>query len=156
MIIKSCNSKDALLLRNLAKQCKPLDIHTHYTYWIICKFFGDSCFIISNENNPIGYIMTIVKNNILFIWQIGILKEYRGNHYSKILLDSVKQYAINNNYSKILVSISPNNKSSYYTFQNYCNHNNLTIIKLNDYVDINDKDENFVEFEYLYEIILKD
>ena len=38
---------------------------------------------------PIGFIASIETKDILLIWQIGILKDYRGVGYSYLLLDNL-------------------------------------------------------------------
>lgn len=153
MIIRNCNSEDAITLRNLAKKCKPLDVHTHYTYWVICHLFGESCFLLFDENKPIGYIASLIKDDVLFIWQIGILKEYRNKKYSRDLLNAVKDYALQKKCTKILVSISPENENSYCAFHRYCLHHELSIIRNGD-ITLKDPAESFFECENLYEIAI--
>lgn len=153
MLIRKVTLSDVILLRELAKMCKPLDVHTPYTYWVMCNFFGDGCFILQDGSKPIGYIMTLTKENTLFIWQIGITEEYQGQNYSSNLLAAVEQYAREKKLTKMQVSIAPTNANSYHAFHRYCHHRNIPISNIGS-VDINIPTENFYEYENIYEMIL--
>ena len=85
--IRRANRNDAELLQKLSSQCKPLDVYTLYTYWVIVSYF--QCFILEEDDMPIGFIASIETKDILLIWQIGILKDYRGVGYSYLLLDNL-------------------------------------------------------------------
>ena len=85
--IRRADRNDAELLQKLSSQCKPLDVHTIYTYWVIVSYF--KCFILEEDDMPIGFIASIETKDILLIWQIGILKDYRGVGYSYLLLDNL-------------------------------------------------------------------
>ena len=151
MDIRKVNSQNCIMLRNLAKRCKPLDVHTPYTYWVVCYLFGDGCFLLLDKNEPVGYILTVIKEDSLFIWQIGILENFREKKFSGILLNAVTQYAQEKKCKKMLVSISPENENSYHAFHQFCKHNNFLISHCGD-VNLIDSFENFSEFEHIYQI----
>ena len=153
MQIRKVNVSDVTLLRELAQMCKPLDVHTPYTYWVMCNFFGDGCFILQDDSAPVGYIMTLIKENTLFIWQIGIVEGYRGQNYSSDLLEAVTQYAREKHLAKMQVSIAPENANSYHAFHRFCLHKNIPITNVGE-VDIRIPSEDFREYEDIYEMIL--
>ena len=92
--IRRADRNDAELLQKLSSQCKPLDVHTIYTYWVIVSYF--KCFILEENDMPIGFIASIETKDILLIWQIGILKDYRGVGYSYLLLDNLLKHLSSN------------------------------------------------------------
>lgn len=154
---REVNEKDYALLRELAKKCPPLDLHTPYTYWVIAKYFGKCSFIIYNGNTPIGYIMCIVSGNTLLIWQIGILEEYRKQKMSSLLIDRVfKWYEMNLvNQFDINVSISRDNIDSFSAFNQYCFHNGYEMSPCSE-VRLTDADNlDCIECETLYQITKK-
>jgi len=153
MEIRKVNVEDAVLLRKLAHECKPLDVHTPYTYWVVCNFFGDGCFILQDNRKAVGYIMTLLKGDCLFIWQIGILEAYRGKKHSRALLMAAEQYAREKGLEKMLVSIAPENQNSYHAFHQYCKGRNI-LIERNGEVKIEDTLDDITEHEYIYEMTL--
>lgn len=150
--VRNITKEDGPILRKLASDCGPLDVHTPYTYWVVSSFFGETGFVLEEEEKPIGYIMNLQKNDILFIWQIGILSEYRGNKFTRKLLDAVFKYARENGIKEILVTIASENKTSYFSFEKYCQLNKMVFEKAKE-VKITDLiDEGFCECEIMYRI----
>ncbi len=151
IIIRKVEEEDASTLRYLASICPPLDVHTHYTFWVLCRFFSDSCFIASEDGENIGYITAVDTKEGLFIWQIGILKEKRGNGLAYRLIEKVFDIAKKKG-SRILVTIAEDNKRSFNTFKNYCERNSA-VMKPIDELRINDIDDfDFLEKETVYSI----
>ncbi len=120
---------DAALLRHLALNCPPLDVHTPYTYWINACFFGTYSFLAYDMKKPIGYIMCLPKDDLLFVWQIGLLDEYRGKKLSYSLIKLAFENAENCGIKKMAVTIAPDNLASYNAFKNYCVENGYTFTK---------------------------
>lgn len=122
--IRNVTKDDANLLQNLANSCKPLDVHTIYTYWVLCNYFNNSCYILEIDTKPVGFITSVQGSKIL-IWQIGILPEYRGNGYSLKLIDAVISNI--NDTEDIRVTIDKNNDASNGAFKKYASVNNYEI-----------------------------
>lgn len=151
IFLKKVDENDFSIMKHLALNCPPLDVHTPYTYWVVSKLFGEYCFLAKDGEKSIGYIMCVRNNSVLLIWQIGILKEYRKKGISKLLieavLDSVKDANVD-----VYVTISDINKDSYYSFYNFCLANNYSFSKT-DYISIDDIDDRmFIEQECVYKI----
>lgn len=152
--LRNIKESDAPLLRFLAKRCYPLDVHTHYTYWVVAKYFGMGGFILEEEGTPVGYLMTVDAPCMVLAWQIGILKEHRGKGLSQMLIEAVVQYA--KSVSKNLeVTIASDNIPSYSAFHGYSVRNGIAFEKV-DTVDIKDLDDPaFQEKEVHYRMILQ-
>ena len=151
MEIFQAYSKDYDIFYHSASVNKPLDVHTPYTYWVVLNLFNDCCFYIKENDEIIGTIMCVKNNKKIFIWQIAVMEKYRKKGYSHKLYDCVFNYAKNNNYRKICLSINPQNENSYYAIQKYCLKHNYSFIKSGN-VDINLPQINFEEFEDIFEI----
>ena len=147
--IRNANDKDAPLLRKLASLCPPLDIHTHYTYWFMCRFSDDNCFIAFERETPIGYITSVDTNQGVFIWQIGLILEKQGLGYSVLLIDKVVNHALSQN-KRMIVTISRDNENSYQAFKKYCEKHSLSMTPC-DELEITDIDDpDFCEKEVIY------
>ncbi len=117
--IRTATESDAPLLRRLAKNCPPLDVHTQYTYWVIASYFGRGCFILEADGEPAGYLMTVDAPSAVFVWQIGILEPHRGKGLSRMLIRAAAEYA--RSVSKALeVTIAADNAASNAAFRGYC------------------------------------
>lgn len=143
------DENDAPLIQELARKCPPLDVHTAYTYWVICKFFSESCIIAEDDGVPFAYITAIETDDTVFIWQICISEKYRGMKISALLIDFVVKYAEAKN-KLVSVSIDRKNTASNSAFLSYCSKNSYTLkrvgsLSLKDMADV-----LFVENEEIY------
>ena len=154
--LRNVTESDAPVLRALAQRCKPLDVHTPYTYWVLCKFFSGGSFLMLGENNaPVGYITSIETENTIFVWQIGILREYRGKGYSQALVQAVSEYAVSRE-KNMSVSVADDNQASYHAFDRFCRRHSYSLRKSGklSLTDLNDK--AFSEKESIYDIIIRE
>lgn len=150
-ILSSVKEKDASTLRFLAMHCEPLDVHTPYTYWVVAKHYGDGSFILVDNEKPIGFITTVETDSLLFVWQIGILHEYRGRGLSQRLIEAVFNYAVQKQ-KNMEVTIAEDNLASYSAFLHFCNYKNIGFDKVRK-VEIRDlEDISFKEDEIMYRI----
>ena len=151
---RKIQSKDAALLRALAQSCPPLDVHTHYTYWVVAHFFGEYGYIAEDNGKPIGYIMTVETKECIFVWQIGVIDEYKGKKISSGLIENVAADAAQKGVY-LEVSIADDNIPSFSTFSNFCRKNGYTMEKIG-VIDLSDlADESFSEIESHYRITPK-
>lgn len=149
--VRAVTAEDAAELRSLASQCEPLDIHTPYTYWVLCTFFGEQCFIMYDGEVPIGFISSITSKATTFIWQIGLRLEYRGHGLSRRLIESVANYA-KVHAQRMLVTIAAENEASRNAFEHFCRSNGLVMSECGS-MEIKDHiDPDFYEKEIEYEI----
>lgn len=140
--LRKINSKDAELLQKLAAECGTLDIHTVYTYWVICNYFKG--YILEIDNIPVGYITSVKNETHLLIWQIGVLKKYRGHGYSQLLIDAL----VSDVEDKIIqVTIDKSNKESNGAFRKYASEHDCDFIAV-DEVIINGIDTSEKEVRY--------
>ena len=153
--VRNVLESDNALLRKLAHDCPPLDLHTQYTYWVQSKFFADTCFILMHEEEPVGFITAIYNETNIFIWQIGILSAHQGNGLSAMLIDNVFKAALQKRFCSLSLSIAEDNIPSYKSFESYCNNNGFDLNRV-EVLEIKDElDPDFLEAEILYTVQLK-
>lgn len=147
--LRNVHEDEFFVLHELASQCKPLDLHTSYTYWVITHYYKEFCFILEEEENPVGFITALVNNSTGFIWQIGILQKYRGQKLSVKLIDSVLCSFQKKGIHLVQLTISPNNEASYNAFSRYCKNNAYSFQRLtNELIP----DVDIVHTEVVYQI----
>jgi|SRR5665213_243848 len=111
------NDTDAIF--KLVPELPPLTPHTRYTYWNLFRNFGNTCFIATAKNRPVGFITshpTTTPSNEWFIWQAGILPEYRGRGLIDELQDRVVNVARESGAVAISTSIEADNPRSFGAF----------------------------------------
>ena len=149
--LRKIKAQDHPILRQLAEKCPPLDIHTQYTYWVNAMYYGECCFLLLSDDEPIGYIMSLDTPDAVFIWQIGIIEEYRGRKLSKKLIQACADYAekVGKN---LQVTIAEDNKASYGAFNSFCKKTGMKFEKIDEINVIDLNDESFHEDEIRYMI----
>ena len=76
---------------------------------------------MQDGDRPIGFITYIENDKCALIWQIGIIKKYRGKGLSKLLIDAVISGIENKD---INVTIDEHNIPSNKAFKNYAKEHN--------------------------------
>jgi len=152
-IIRNITPDDVTSIQEFVKTCKPLGIHSAFTYWVLSKYFHNLCFIIEEENQ-ICAILTAIRSAIdpdhLFIWQIGVSPIYRRKHYSQFLLQKLLKVAREIEIKSIQFSVAPDNIPSYEMFRKFGKTNNLSMKRI-DELSFKDLLTDEIEFENVYE-----
>ena len=152
-IIRNVKERDHIYLQKLAKECKPLDVHTSYTYWLNSTYNQNCSFILEVDDIIAGYIMSVEMPEIIFIWQIGIVPAYRHRGYSQKLIDKCVKYAEKTD-KDIEITISKENTDSNQAFIKYCEKNGYRIKAVKE-CDIKNEQGDICEKETLFHIYIK-
>jgi len=106
------------------------------------------------DEKLIGFISGIrssLDKDAVYLWQIGVSKEYRGKKYASRLIDHLIKGAIFLDCNRIQVSISPENESSYNTFLKYTKEHSYNFTKIGE-VKYHDTLTGKNEYEIIYQI----
>lgn len=128
--VREFKVEDAEDLRKLADACQPLLVNGVYVNIFLAKYFGNSCFIMELEGKPIGFVSgfkSTTDPKIFFLWQLGLLPEFRGKGLSTPLIHRVFEAAKKLNCEKAQFSISPTIDSSFHAFSNYAKKKDRTM-----------------------------
>jgi L-2,4-diaminobutyric acid acetyltransferase len=153
MKIRNITEGDIGSIREFVDYCKPLDLHTHFTYWILAKYFRNTCFVIEEGDRIIAYtggVRGSVDSENLYLWQIGIAPEYRGKGYFAVLLDKIIISAVKLGCKTIQFSMILDNGASYNAFLKYAQDNNIVMNEVGK-IKYYDSLTNEGDFEKIYE-----
>lgn len=156
MQIRNCKQDDIQKVRHFVSLCKPLGVHTGYTYWMLFHYFGESCYLMEENGVPIGYVSGMKSNtfkDVFFLWQIGVAQEFRGKGYSYLLLEKVVEAAKKLGCKTMQFSIEPDNEASFKTFSGFAKKNNLKMATLGE-IKYPHSIRETMEQETLYEITI--
>ncbi len=113
--IRRSQEQDANSIHDLVRDIHPLTPHTRYTYWNLFRNFGNACFIAEDQDRPVGFITshpTTTSPKEWFIWQAGILPDYRGTGLIDRLQDRVIEVARDYGALALTTSIEADNPRS--------------------------------------------
>lgn len=149
--IRPVSETDAVLLHRLAVLCPPLDVHTHYTYWVLCHLSGNGCFVAEDDGVPVGFTTSLRDGDSIFLWQIGILPSHRGTGLSSRLIGAVVEHAGAQGVAELQFSIDPSNVASRAAFAAFAEGTQSSLTRIGS-VDLHDDDLDEVEDLYRIEL----
>ncbi|BBP43719.1 diaminobutyrate acetyltransferase [Thiosulfativibrio zosterae] len=112
------------------KSCPPLDLNSSYLYFLQASHFADTCILAKQNNKIVGFISAYIRPdeaNNLFIWQVAVAEEMRGQGLAKQLLNHLIMRPHLANIDTITTTISPSNLSSQAVFRKMAQHFNCDI-----------------------------
>ena len=132
MIVKHPKLEDANEMWELANKAN-LDVNSSYSYLMMTKFFSDRCFVLKKDDGQVVGFATgfILKNDVYFVWQIGIDPEYQGRGLSKELLTQAVDILVKKQDVKFVqATITPENIASMRLFKKLASiHNTFFAVK---------------------------
>jgi L-2,4-diaminobutyric acid acetyltransferase len=152
MIIRPLKPWDIGALRELIEICKPLDLHTPFTYWILSEYFSNTCFVLEDEEIIVGYtggMKSSSMEGVFYLWQIGLLPDYRGKGHFTMLLDKIIETVRSLDCHSLEFSVLSDNHQSINAFAKFAKNKGLPFEKRGS-LDFYDKlaDEKCIEDIY--------
>jgi len=129
-----------------------LDLHTPYTYWVISEFFHDWCFVLQIDGQSAGFVTCVQRDSTLFLWQVGILPEYRRHGYSRLLYAQVLDKALCQGIDVITTTIADDNVASRVSMESFFIRSGGTMRAVGTVELLDDTDPGFSEVETKYVI----
>lgn len=121
--IRPTQLSDGTALANLVKASGALDINSDYLYFLLADHFSETCAIAVDEaQTPLGFVTAyrLPKDpTCLFIWQIAVAEEARGQGLAKKLLQHLSHQAWFSSINKVVCTISPHNRASNALFESF-------------------------------------
>lgn len=87
----------------------PINIEDIYYDESQGYYFDKGAIFIELENRPIGYGQIILEDKMAIIVNFGIIEKYRKEGYGKVLLRYLLNTAMDNDFSKVSLSVDSNN-----------------------------------------------
>lgn len=152
ILIKAPQKENAQGIFSLVKKSKILDVNSEYLYLLQATHFKDYCSVALDDKKVIGFVSGYLipnESSTLFIWQVAVDEEYRGNDLArKLILNIIKRDKVDINF--VNTTVSPSNKASLRVFEKLSNELN-TNIEATKFFEVSDF-ENQHEEEVLYKI----
>lgn len=139
-ISKPCKEQGKKIYE-LVKSTKVLDVNSEYLYLLQTTHFSDICSVATYEDKVIGFVsgyMIPNEPNTLFIWQVAVDSDFRGNDLARrLIMDIIQRKELNVNY--LHTTVSPSNSASIRVFEKVAAYfetqmTNETFIEVNDFI----------------------
>lgn len=120
MRLRSPDATDGRRVHALVEACPPLDVNSRYCYLLLCTHFSGTCTVAEVGGRLVGFQSGYRKPEdpgVLFIWQICVAPEARGNGIAKQMLRSLIQRAPAGSIRALHQSVGSENAASRALFE---------------------------------------
>lgn len=107
--IEPCAMEDFLAVRQVIDASESLDHHTDYTYWVALDQWPDLFLTAKAESRIVGFafgIRNASNPERVFLWQIGVLSQYRRNAIATRLVGELCARASSQGASELWMTIA--------------------------------------------------
>ncbi|WP_301289324.1 diaminobutyrate acetyltransferase [Natronocella acetinitrilica] len=109
------NVADGAAIWRLVKESGVLDVNSAYMYLLLAKDFADTCIVAEQDNHLAGFVTGYrppARPGSIFLWQVGVAAEARGQGLGKRLLAAFLQAPGARGATMLETTISPSNAAS--------------------------------------------
>lgn len=128
---KSTDSKDSIILRTptasdgaalwqLVKATGELEPNTAYCYLLLATDFADTCLVAEAAGQIVGAVIGYRpprEPDAAFVWQVGVLPDYRGLGLGLRMLTAWRDLPVNRNCRWVTATVADDNPASQSLFQ---------------------------------------
>lgn len=83
---------DGTAIWHLVREVGTLDRNSVYAYLLMCRDFADTCVVAALDGEILGFITGYRpprRDNAVFVWQVGVSPEARGQRLASRMLDQL-------------------------------------------------------------------
>ncbi|HKK53039.1 MAG TPA: diaminobutyrate acetyltransferase, partial [Myxococcota bacterium] len=92
ILFRSPRVEDGPALWKLIIDVGALDRNSSYTYLLLCRDFSETCIVAERNGSLVGCVtgyLLPAQADTLFVWQVGVSSEARGQGLASRLLDGL-------------------------------------------------------------------
>ena len=119
-VFRKPKETDGEAVLKLVAECPPLDLNSLYAYLLQCAQFSDTCRVAELDGKVVGWISghrLPSEPDVLFIWQVAVHPDVRGEGLGVSLLDQLLVDAQADGIRRLKTSITEDNKASWGLFE---------------------------------------
>jgi L-2,4-diaminobutyric acid acetyltransferase len=124
-LIRQPRLTDARNIWHLVKESGVLDPNSVYCYLLLCEHFRETCRVAEQDGKLAGFVTAYIPpniDNILFVWQIGIVMEFRGQGIARKLILDLLSANTGKGINTLLATVAPSNTVSMALFHSIARH----------------------------------
>jgi len=118
--LRAPDAADGFWVHQLVASCKPLDENSVYCNLLQCSHFSSTCCLAEIDGRIMGFVSAyrLPENpDTLFIWQVAVSKEARGNGLAGRMIESLLSRQSCEGVHFIEATITADNKASWGLFE---------------------------------------
>lgn len=127
VLLRAPTAEDAARLHRLVENCPPLDPNSLYCNLLHCTHFsGTSVAAVHTDSQGkevlLGFISAYIppaQPDTLFVWQVAVAKEARGQRLAARMLDHILLREACQNVQYVDTTITPGNEASWGLFESW-------------------------------------
>jgi len=127
ILLRAPNADDAARLHRLVAECPPLDPNSLYCNLLHCTHFSDTSVAAVRQDGQgqqklVGFISGYIppaQPDTLFVWQVAVAQEARGERLAARMLDSILERPVCREVRYVDTTITPGNEASWGLFQSW-------------------------------------
>jgi len=124
IVLRKPRKEDGKKIHKLVESTKVLDVNSEYLYLLQSTHFQDLCSVATYEDKVIGFVSGYIIPNepsTLFIWQVAVDSDFRGNDLARrLIMEIIQREELNINY--LHTTVSPSNNASIRVFEKLAEH----------------------------------
>lgn len=109
------DASNGAAIHQLVRASKPLDLNSTYAYLLLCAHFSQTCVHAVHDGRSVGFISAYhppQKPGVLFIWQVAVAAEMRGQGLAKSMLLELLRRETSDDCRYLETTVSPSNQPS--------------------------------------------
>lgn len=130
ILLRAPTADDAARLHRLVAECPPLDPNSLYCNLLHCTHFsGTSVAAVRQDSQGQEHLVGFISGYIppgqpdtLFVWQVAVAEEARGQRLAARMLDSILERPVCAAARYVDTTITPGNQASWGLFESWARH----------------------------------
>lgn len=113
---------DACKIWQLVCTSGVLDENSRYCYLLLCRDFSETCVVACRGSDIVGFVTAYrppVRPDTVFVWQIGVAEEARGQGLAKCLLHTLVSLPACRSVHFLEATVTPSNTASRRLFESF-------------------------------------
>ena len=107
-LVRQIGIEDFAFIQQLAGEERSFTVPSDYILWMLSRLYPETCLVATDSRRtPVGYLLGLVKDTTLFIWQLAITDRGSQTGASNVLLKEVKRVAQAGGFSEICFTMQP-------------------------------------------------
>jgi L-2,4-diaminobutyric acid acetyltransferase len=120
--IRSTHKDDGALLWEIAHEAGGVDLNSPYAYMMQARNFSETCMVAEVYGTPAGFVTAHRvqgKPQVLFVWQIVTLPEFRGMRIAQRMLEALVDQPSCSGVRTLEATVTNSNKASEALFSKF-------------------------------------
>lgn len=118
--LRAPTKEDGKAVWDLIAACPPLDQNSMYCNILQCTHFAGTCVLAERDGKALGWLSAYCppdEPETLFVWQIAVHEEARGEGLAHILLENLLARPHLKGVDTVKATITPDNRASWGLFE---------------------------------------